>query len=225
MALPTIVLDVNETVLDLSALDPLFADAFGEGSVRRVWFAQTLQTALAMTLYGSYAPFDQIARAALEITARKRGVRLDEERARRILHGLGALPAHGDVRDGLTRLRDAGYRIVVLAQATEEALEMQLGHAKLRPFVERIFSADTIKRYKPAPETYALVRDTLADELPPLLVAAHDWDVAGAMHAGWDAAFIARHGAALNPLEAPPTLVAPDLRALADTIVARGAAA
>lgn len=225
MALPTIVLDVNETVLDLSALDPLFADAFGDKGVRRVWFAQTLQTALAMTLYGGYAPFGEIARAALDITAHKRGVRLDDERARRIMHGLGALPAHGDVRDGLTRLRDAGYRIVALSQGTEEMLEAQLGHAKLRSFVERIFSADAIKRYKPSPETYALVRDTLADELPPLLVTAHDWDVGGAMHAGWDAAFIARHGAALNPLEPRPAFVAPDFRALADAIVNPGAAA
>jgi len=136
----------------------------------------------------------------------------------------GALPAHGDVRDGLTRLRDAGYRIVVLAQATQEALEAQLHHAKLHEFVERIFSADTIRRYKPAPETYALVRDTLADEAPPLLVAAHDWDIAGAMHAGWDAAFVSRHGAALNPLEPRPTLDVPDIRALADAIVGCGAA-
>jgi len=225
VALPTIVLDVNETLLDMSALDPLFADAFGDKGVRRVWFAQSIQTAMAMTLYGNYAPFGEIARAALEITARKRGVRLDDERARRILHGLGALPAHGDVRDGLARLRDAGYHIVVLAQATQEALEAQLDHAQLREFVERIFSADAIRRYKPAPETYALVRDTLDDERPPLLVAAHDWDIAGAMHAGWDAAFVGRHGAALNPLEPAPALVAPDMRALADAIVSRGAAA
>ncbi len=225
MALPTIVLDVNETLLDMSALDPLFADAFGDKGVRRVWFAQTLQTALAMTLYGEYRPFEEIEKAALEMTARKRGVRLDDERARRIMRGVAALPAHGDVRDGLKRLRDEGYHIVVLAQGAEAALDEQLTHANLREFVERIYSAEACQRFKPAPETYALVRDALSDEAPPLLVSSHDWDAAGAMHAGWETAFLARHGAALNPLEPRPSIVAPDMRAVADAIVTRGAAA
>ncbi|MBC5801078.1 MAG: haloacid dehalogenase type II [Candidatus Eremiobacteraeota bacterium] len=216
---PTIVLDVNETLLDMSALDPLFADAFGDKAVRRVWFAQTLQTALAMTLYGNYVPFAGVAKAALDMTARKRGVGLDGERAARIMRGLATLPAHGDVADGLSRLREAGCPIVVLAQASSDALEAQLTHAKLRPFIDRLFSADAIRRFKPAPETYALVRDTLDDDVPPLLISAHDWDLAGAAHAGWHTAFIARHGTALNPLEPPPTFSAPDLRTLAAAIV------
>ncbi len=220
MTLPTIVLDVNETLLDMSALDPLFADAFGDKAARRVWFAQTLQLALAATVYGAYAPFGELAKAALEMTARKRGGRLDDERGRRIMRSLAALPAHGDVPDGLARLRDAGYRIVVLAQASEETLGAQLEHARLRPFVERIFSADAVRRFKPARETYAFVRDAIGESSPPVLVTAHDWDAAGAMHAGWDAAFVARHGTALNPLEPRPLLVEPDLRALAGAIVA-----
>ena len=63
--------------------------------------------------------------------------------------------------------------------------------------------------------------DALRESLPPVLVTAHDWDAAGAMHAGWDVAFVARHGTALNPLEPPPALVEPDLRALALAIVSR----
>lgn len=220
MTLPTLVFDVNETLLDMSALDPLFADAFGDKGVRRVWFAQALQLAFAATVYGAYAPFGELATAALEMTARKRGGRLDDERGRRILRSLAALPAHGDVPAGLTRLRDAGYRMVVLAQASETTLDAQLEHANLRPFIEHIFSADAVRRFKPAPQTYAFAREAIGEALPPVLVTAHDWDAAGAMHAGWNAAFIARHGTALNPLEARPLFVEPDLRALADAIVA-----
>ena len=51
-------------------------------------------------------------------------------------------------------------------------------------------------------------------------IAAHAWDVAGAMSAGCKAAFIARPGMVLNPLFAPPDVVAPDLLEVADQIIA-----
>ena len=133
----------------MSALDPLFADAFGDKGARRVWFAQALQSAMAANdLWCICYRSVEIAKAALEMTARKRGIGLDDERGRRIMRGLAALPAHGDVPDGLARLRDAGYRIVVLAQASEETLELQLEHARIRPFVERVFSADAVRRFQ-----------------------------------------------------------------------------
>ncbi len=217
---PTIVFDVNETLLDLSALDPLFADAFGDKGSRRVWFAQVLQLAMSATIVGSYAEFGEIARVALDMTARKRGVTLDPERKRRILTGMSALPAHGDVSEGLRRLRDAGYRLAVLTNSTESVAHAQLEHAHLHEFFAQVLSVDPVRRFKPAPETYAYaarVLDAAPAEL--MLVAAHDWDVAGAIHAGLSAAFVLRHGTALNPLEPAPAIVAPSVRDVADAII------
>jgi 2-haloacid dehalogenase len=221
-----IVFDVNETLLDMSALDPLFADAFGDKGVRRTWFAQTIANALSATILRTYADFGEMQRAALEMTAKRRGVAIDPERVRRILRGVMALPAHGDAVAGLTLLRNQGYRLAVLTNSTEAAVQAQLESARLREFFSDILSVDSVRRFKPAPEAYAFASERL--EIAPqdlLLVAAHDWDVAGAMHAGWRAAFVARHGSALNPLAAPPELAAPDIRALAERILASGIAA
>jgi 2-haloacid dehalogenase len=33
-----VVFDINETVIDLAAFDPLFAEWFGDSAVRRDWF-------------------------------------------------------------------------------------------------------------------------------------------------------------------------------------------
>lgn len=222
MSIPAaIVFDVNETLLDLSALDPLFVDAFGDKATRRVWFAQTLQLAMSATIVGNYAEFGEIARAALEMTARKRGVVLDAERKRRILHGLRALPPHGDVIDGLRRLRDAGYELAVLSNSTESVIREQLEHAHLLEFFTHVLSADAVHRFKPAPETYAYAARTL-DAAPEqlMLVAAHDWDIGGAMRAGFRAAFVSRHGTALNPLDPAPEIVAPSVRAVAEAVIA-----
>ena len=52
------------------------------------------------------------------------------------------------------------------------------------------------------------------------LVAAHAWDVAGALHAGCAAAFVARPGKVLDPLAPVPDIVGADLREVADRILA-----
>jgi 2-haloacid dehalogenase len=137
-----------------------------------------------------------------------------------------ALPPHGDVVAGLTRLRDDGLRLAVLTNSTLAAVEAQLESARLRTFFDIVLSADEVRRYKPAPETYALATQRLnAAPRDVLFVAAHDWDIAGATKAGFRAAFVSRHGTALNPLDTPPELSAPDIRSLAEKIVTSGIAA
>ncbi|MCA1553699.1 MAG: haloacid dehalogenase type II, partial [Chloroflexi bacterium] len=52
------------------------------------------------------------------------------------------------------------------------------------------------------------------------LVAAHDWDVFGALRAGCAAAFVAREGKVLNPLAPPPDVIGKDVREVAQQIIA-----
>src|SRR3954452_11550854 len=75
-----IVLDLNETLLDMSGLDPEFARLFGDRAVRREWFSQVLQLSLVATLVDQYRSFDKLAVSALAMVARQRGkVITDEE--------------------------------------------------------------------------------------------------------------------------------------------------
>jgi len=52
------------------------------------------------------------------------------------------------------------------------------------------------------------------------LVAAHAWDVAGALAAGCRAAFVARPGMVLSPISPPPDVIGGDLTEVADKILA-----
>lgn len=222
----TIVFDVNETLLDMSALDPLFADAFGDKSVRRIWFSQLLQSAFAGSVIGAYHPFDELARASLDMTARKRGVALDGERKRRILAGVASLPIHGDVAAGIAMLRDAGFRLAILTNSTQNMIEAQLAHNHITELFDLVLSTDAISGYKPDPRTYAYACEQLGVEpAEAMMVAAHDWDITGALRAGMRGAFIARHGTALNPLDPTPEIVAPTIRALAEGLIGNGAVA
>jgi 2-haloacid dehalogenase len=44
------VFDVNETLLDLAAMDPHFERIFGDPGVRVAWFTQMIQSALVATI-------------------------------------------------------------------------------------------------------------------------------------------------------------------------------
>lgn len=215
------VFDVNETLLDLGALDPRFGRVFGDAAVRREWFQQVLQSALVTTVTGSYSDFATIGGAALRMTAGRRGMELSDEDRQHVLAGMRELPPHPEVSEALDRLRDAGIRLAALTNSTEEVANVQLSNAGLADRFEQILSADTVRRLKPAPEPYRAAAESLGVEVEEVrLVAAHAWDVAGAMRAGCAAAFVARPGMVLDPLAPTPDVVGADLNEVASGIIA-----
>ena len=212
--------DVNETLLDLGALDPHFEQAFGDAGVRRLWFSQVLQSALVATVTGVYSDFGSVGAAALGMVAERQGVQLSEEDRQRILGGMRELPPHPEVRESLERLRDAGLRLATLTNNTRQVAEAQMESSGLRGYFEQILSADAVRRLKPAPEPYRMAAESLGVEVEGVrLIAAHAWDVAGALRAGCAAAFVARPGMVLDPLVERPDVVGADLREVADRIL------
>lgn len=215
-----IVCDVNETLLDVEALAPHFERAFGDRRVLQDWFANVLLYSEVATLAGPYSDFGSIGGAALDMVASARGVTLSASDRNRILQGMLTLPAHPDVRDGLRALREADLRLVTLTNSAPAAVEQQLKNAGLSEFFERSFSVDAVRRFKPAAEAYRSVADALGLPTERLrLVAAHAWDIVGALRAGCAAAFVGRQGKVLYPLGPQPDVTGPDLRSVSKQIV------
>jgi 2-haloacid dehalogenase len=214
------VFDVNETLLDLEALDPRFEEVFGDASVRRDWFLQLLQSAFVATVTGVYSDFGTIGGAALEMIAERRGVELTDGKRDRILGGMAELPPHPEVAESLGRLREAGIRLATLTNSAPRVARAQMDNSGLRDYFEQTLSADAARRLKPAPEPYRMAAESLGVEAGGIrLVAAHAWDVAGALRAGCAAAFVARPGMVLDPLVERPDVVGDDLREVADRIL------
>lgn len=215
------VFDVNETLLDLAAMDPHFERVFGDTGVRRAWFAQMIQSALVATVTGAYSQFGAIGMAALAMTAEQAGVQLREEDREAIIGQMRQLPPHPEVPGALQRLRAAGFRLAALTNSTEQVARAQLEHAGLIDAFELVLSADTVRRLKPAPEPYRMAAERLGVAVEEVrLIAAHAWDVAGAARAGCAAAFVARPGKVFDPLVERPDIIGADLAEVADGILA-----
>ncbi|GAF55024.1 2-haloalkanoic acid dehalogenase [Psychrobacter sp. JCM 18901] len=222
-----IVFDVNETLLDIDTLTPLFTRVFGKQRVLREWFAQLVLYSQTMTLSGLYTPFGELGVGALQMVADIRQVSLTDADINDFKERMSALPAHSDAAPALTRLRDAGFRLVTLTNSASSASPTPLEKAGLSQYFEQHFSIETVGKFKPAPDTYQLVADTLAVDTSDLcLVACHLWDTIGAQAAGCRGAFLTRpYNAILNAPNVPvPDLNASDLSTLADQIISKKSA-
>jgi 2-haloacid dehalogenase len=213
--------DVNETLLDLAALDPLFERAFGDAAVRPQWFAQTLQLIFVGVITGRGVDFTTAQHGALRMVAERLDIDLADAAADEIVGAMRTLPPHPDVAPALDRLREGGLTLCSLTNSALDVSQAQLEHAGIADRFEAILSADTVRRLKPAPEPYRHVAETFGAEIGDVtLVACHAWDCAGALAAGCEAAFVHRPGMAPSPIGAQPGIVADDLGEVASLILA-----
>ncbi len=220
-----LVFDVNETLLDISVLDPEFARVFGNAEMRRVWFAQFIQNALLSIIADTYEPFGVIGGAAIEQVAARWGVSLAPDDKTKIMGGLKTLPPHPEVPHALEQLRAAGFRLCALTNSVQAVADAQMTNSGLAPLMEKIFSADSVKRLKPARAPYEFAAREMGVKISEIrMIAAHAWDVTGALRAGAHAGFIARPNMALDPLAPRPDIIGKDLQEVAEKIIAqRGA--
>jgi len=210
--------DVNETLLDLRALDQPFAEAFGDASLRPQWFALMLQVAFVGGLTGRYVDFTTAQRSALAMLAARQQVTLSPAQSDAIVNGMRTLPAHPEVREAMARL-GTRFRLVALTNSPKDVAEAQMRNSGLHDLLEAVYSADEVRTLKPAPEPYRMVAERTGVPIGSVrLVAAHGWDIAGALAAGCRAAFVARPGAVLYPNGPQPDVVAPDLAGIADAL-------
>ncbi|CAI4148955.1 MAG: haloacid dehalogenase type II [Pseudomonadota bacterium] len=203
--------DVNETLLDLTAMRSSVGEALGgRDDLLPLWFSTMLHHSLVDSTTGRFHTFGEIGVASLLMVAEIEGIELTKAKAKTaIVTPLRSLPPHPDVRDGLQALKNKGYKLVSLTNSSNQGVYTQFKNADLLSYFDERLSVEDINLYKPDTRTYewAIEKMGIAAE-DAMLVAAHGWDIAGAKQAGWQAAFIARPGKVLYPLAiAPDTVV------------------
>ncbi|TDX22143.1 2-haloacid dehalogenase [Modicisalibacter xianhensis] len=217
-----LVFDVNETLLDVAALDPFFERLFGDARTRLEWFLTLEENWLTATIIDRYQPFGELAQGALIMTGQRRGIDVTEDQQQELVEGLKTLPPHADVLQALQSLHDHGLHLTALTNGSLDTAKQQLQSAGLMECFDAIMAVEEVKRYKPAPEPYRMVAERLGVSMSDMmLVAAHAWDIAGAASAGCQTAFVSRPGKVLNPVGIQPNLQGNGMQEVAERILAR----
>jgi 2-haloacid dehalogenase len=218
-----LVFDVNETLIDIESIAPLFKELFGDKRVLREWFGQLVMYSMTATLAECYVDFFTLGQGVLRMLADIHGVDVTDDDVHRLQAQMRAMPAHPDVVDGLTALRENGFRLVTLTNSPHRSgAQTPLENAGLAPLFEQQFSVDSCRAFKPAPAVYRYVCHEL--RVAPadcMMVAAHVWDTLGAQSVGFSSALITRPGNPPLPVDGlpQPSLVVGDLRELAERLI------
>lgn len=219
--LPLILFDVNETLLDMSALKKKINALLKSSKGFRIWFGMLLHYTLVDNCTNSYHDFSAIADAALYMAAKALKAEIDQKEKKEALQTIKQLSAYDDVPKGLQLLKGNNFRLATLTNSPPATLAAQLQSAKLTEYFEATLSIDSIKKYKPALETYKWATEQLSVNVSDaILIAAHGWDIAGALQAGMQAAFIERKGQSLYPLSPKPAFTGKDMVEIANKIIA-----
>src|ERR1700756_3786866 len=170
-----LVFDVNETLIDIDSIATLFGVLFGDERVLREWFGQLVMYSMTATLAESYVDFYTLGQGVLHMLADIYRVDVSDDDVDRLQAQMRTMPAHPDVADGLTALRDNGFRLVTLTNSPHKArMQTPLENAGLAHFFEQQFSVESCRAFKPSPSVYRYVCQQL--EVAPadcMMVAAH----------------------------------------------------
>lgn len=181
-----------------------------------------LQYSLVSTVGRQYNDFGIIGAAALQMAALNNGITLTENEAKEAILGpIRSLPAHPEVKEALKSLKDAGYKLVSFTNSSNKGVETQFKNSGLTDFFDERLSVEDIGKFKPHADAYDwAARKMGVKPNECLLVAAHGWDISGAIWANWRTAFISRPGAQLYPLSEKPEINEINLKLVANKLIA-----
>jgi 2-haloacid dehalogenase len=177
-----VLIDVFETMLQVQVLGERFVDVGRPEHEWELFFTRTLRDGMALTLAGGARPFPEVARAALRTTT---GHTLSEEALDHVLAGFRSLPPHPDVEPALMALARARVPVHAFTHGAAETACTALDRGGLRTYLRGVLSTEQLHVFKPPPLAYHWAcreLDVPADRVA--LVAAHSWDVHGAVRAG-----------------------------------------
>ena len=217
-----VVLDVNETLSDTSALAGRFEEVGAPGDLAATWFAAVLRDGFALTATGGSAPFATVAAALLDdLLAPVRLTRPVEEAKAFLVEGFAGLPLHPDVAPGLTDLAAAGVRLVTLTNGAVATTTALLAPAGVDGLFEHHLSVADAPTWKPGAGSYRWAAERCGVAAADLmLVAVHPWDVHGARGAGLRTCWVDRDARTYPSYFTPPGLRVSSLTDLARRLAA-----
>lgn len=218
----TLAFDVYGTLIDthgvVSELEKVIGTKAEEFS--HTWREKQLEYSFRRGLMQNYANFAICTSHALEYTCIYHKVLLTGEQKQELLDYYRELPAFKDVKEGLTRLKAAGFRLYAFSNGSADAVERLLVAAGIRDYFLGVVSVDDLKSFKPNPAVYShFLRESGAKGSSAWLISSNPFDVIGAISTGMYAVWVQRTKEAIfDPWGIEPTIIVESLEDLHEKI-------
>ncbi|MDO6683912.1 MULTISPECIES: haloacid dehalogenase type II [unclassified Agarivorans] len=218
----TLAFDVYGTLIDTRGVEQQLQALMGEQApaFSQMWRDKQLEYSFRRGLMQNYQSFAVCTAQALDYCCQAFQIALTAEQKQSLLDVYKVLPAHADVKQGLTELQGLGFKMFAFSNGKREAVELLLKTAGIDHLFLSVVSADDVQSFKPNPAVYAYFlqqANTTADKA--WLISSNPFDVTGAISAGMQAAWIQRSKQTVfDPWEIQAKLVVASLTELAESL-------
>lgn len=172
-----------------------------------------------------YKPFWGITVDALRYAAERLGLALSETAETQLLKEYACLSAFPENLGALKRLRGAGLPLGILSNGNPEMLDISVKSAGMQGLFDHVLSVDAVRRFKTAPEAYALGPAAFGVPAAEMLfVSSNCWDACGATWFGYTTFWINRAGHPAERLDVSPAGTGHDMNDLLAFARSRGVA-
>ncbi|MBK5270845.1 MAG: haloacid dehalogenase type II [Bacteroidia bacterium] len=203
-----ILLDVYETLLDMSEVEKRVKNLLDSKKGYIIWFELFMQYCFVDNCTVQFNDFSSIAKATLQMAGQILEKNVSDEDIDQILDLLKQLPLHNGVQKGLSQLHEQGFRIAALTNSPQKIVLDRMERTGLVSYFETVLSAEHVKKYKPSIEVYEWAAKKLeVSPIEVLLVSAHGWDIAGGANAGMQTAYLKQSNQLLYPLAPEPNII------------------
>lgn len=146
--------DVVETVFSLAPLEDKLTEFNLPVGTDRLFFAQLLRDAFALSASGVFRPFPDIAKGTLTVLLHSLGREADEATLKEILGAFSRLPAHRDVKPALEKIRHSDCQAVMLTNGSRANTDKLVRDNGIEHLVDGIVSVEDFSIWKPQTDLY-----------------------------------------------------------------------
>lgn len=193
MTIRAVVFDAYGTLYDIQSVAATTEQAFpGYGDIiTQIWRIKQLEYTWLRTMMHRYEDFSVITRDSLAYTLRCLGLHADPAAFSRIMDKYLHLDLYPDALAALSQMQDR--RLAILSNGSTGMLHALVNNSGLDKVLDATISIDRARMFKPSPQAYGLVEQTLGVRPADVLfVSSNPFDACGAKAFGFRVAWIER---------------------------------
>lgn len=207
MTYQAIIFDAYGTLFDVYSISVVAEKRYpGKGELlATTWRDKQIEYTRLRTMSAMYKPFWEVTQDALIFCCKKLGLALDLNAQHALMSEYAKLPSFPENMAVLAALKERGLKLAILSNANSDMLDVIVKAAGMDTLFSQLLSADSVRKYKTAPETYQLGTDLFGLAAKNILfVSSNCWDVCGASWFGYQTFWVNRGKAPLEELGVTP---------------------